>query len=49
MQTHDAIDTLLVESRRFPPPPEIAAKANAQPGIYEEAERDPEGWWAARA
>jgi acetyl-CoA synthetase len=28
------IDTLLLEERRFPPPPGFAAQANAQPGIY---------------
>jgi acetyl-CoA synthetase len=33
------------ESRRFPPPPAFAAAANAQPGIYEEAERDPIAFW----
>ena len=49
MQTKDAIDSLLVESRRFPPPPEIAKNANAQPGVYEEAERDAVGWWASWA
>ncbi len=46
MQTKDAIDTLLVESRRFPPPSELAKTANAQSGIYEEADRDPVAWWA---
>ena len=49
MQTKDAIDTLLIESRRFPPSPELAKTANAQPGVYEEAQRDPVGWWAAWA
>src|SRR5205085_901001 len=34
------IDTLLLEERRFPPPSEFAAQANAQPGIYDE------GWEA---
>jgi acetyl-CoA synthetase len=34
------IDTLLLEERRFPPPPEFAAQANAQPSIYDE------GWEA---
>ncbi|HZO49245.1 MAG TPA: acetate--CoA ligase, partial [Gaiellaceae bacterium] len=29
------IDTLLLEERRYPPPPEFAAQANAQPDIYE--------------
>ncbi len=31
-----AIDTMFLEERRYPPPPEFAAQANAQPGIYEE-------------
>jgi acetyl-CoA synthetase len=30
-----AIDTYQLEERRYPPPPEFAARANAQPGIYE--------------
>jgi acetyl-CoA synthetase len=30
------IDTLLLEERRFPPPPEFAARANAKPEIYDE-------------
>jgi acetyl-CoA synthetase len=30
-----AIDTLLLEERRYPPPPEFAAQANAKPDIYE--------------
>ena len=30
-----AIDALLLEERRYPPPPEFAAQANAQPEIYE--------------
>jgi acetyl-CoA synthetase len=29
------IETLLAEERRFPPPPEFAAQANAQPDIYD--------------
>ncbi len=35
-ETRD-IDHLLLEERRFPPPPEFAAQANAKPGIYDEA------------
>ncbi len=31
-----AIDTLLLEERRYPPPEQFAAQANAQPAIYEE-------------
>jgi acetyl-CoA synthetase len=32
-----AIDTMLFEERRYPPPPDFAAQANAQPDIYERA------------
>jgi acetyl-CoA synthetase len=31
-----AIDTLFLEERRYPPPPDFAARANAQPAIYDE-------------
>ena len=34
--TDQTIDTLFLEERRYPPPPEFAAQANAQPGIYDE-------------
>jgi len=44
----EAIEALLKEVRRFAPPPEFAAAANAQPGIYEEA-ADWESWWAGWA
>ena len=37
------IDTLFLEERRYPPPAEFAAQANAQPDIYE---RDPEEFWS---
>ncbi len=47
--THDTIEALFSEVRKFPPPPEFAANANAQPGIYEEAERDYQEWWAGWA
>jgi acetyl-CoA synthetase len=33
--TEHAIETLLAEERRFPPPPEFSAQANAQPDIYD--------------
>jgi acetyl-CoA synthetase len=36
------IDTYQLEERRYPPPPEFAARANAQPEIYE---RDFEEFW----
>jgi len=37
-----AIETIFTEERRYPPPPEFAAQANAKPGIYE---RDLEEFW----
>jgi len=37
-----AIDTLLLEERRYPPPPEFAAQANAKPAIYDQ---DFEAFW----
>jgi len=44
------IADLLQENRSFPPPPAFQANANINdPGIYERAERDPEGFWAAFA
>ncbi len=44
-----ALSAMLHETRRFDPPPEFAAHANAKPGIYEEATTDPVGWWEAQA
>ena len=41
-----AIETMFLEERRYPPPPEFAAQANAQPEIYE---RDFEEFWERRA
>jgi acetyl-CoA synthetase len=41
-----AIDTLFLEERRYPPPEDFAAQANAQPEIYE---RDPEELWGTEA
>ena len=43
------IENLLTESRTFPPDPAFAAAANAGPGLYEEAERDFEAFWARLA
>ena len=31
------IDTLFHEERTYPPPPDFAAQANAQPSIYDES------------
>jgi acetyl-CoA synthetase len=33
--TEHAIETLLAEERRYPPPGDFAAQANAQPDLYE--------------
>jgi acetyl-CoA synthetase len=41
-----AIETMLLEERRYSPPPELAAAANAQPDIYD---RDPFEFWAEEA
>jgi acetyl-CoA synthetase len=49
MNTAESIEALSQESRRFSPPPQFAARANAQPGIYEEAERDYLEFWASWA
>jgi len=44
------IDVLLHENRKFPPPDEVRAQALlSSPEIYEEAARDQEAFWAARA
>ena len=43
------IEALMAERRKFPPDPAFTAQANAQAGLYEEAERDFEGFWARQA
>ena len=44
------IEALLQEDRTFPPPDAFREQANmADPKIYEEAQRDPEGFWAKLA
>ena len=43
------LSVLLHEGRRFDPPAELAAHANAQPGIYEQAKADRLGFWAEQA
>jgi acetyl-CoA synthetase len=43
------IDSLEVEGRVFPPPPELAASAAAQPGIHARAAADPPAFWAGEA
>ena len=45
-----ALEALLSEERRFAPSKEFQKRANApDPGIYERAARDPEGFWAGWA
>ncbi|HEY0972718.1 MAG TPA: acetate--CoA ligase [Gemmatimonadales bacterium] len=44
------IDVLLSETRTFPPPEEFARDAVvSDTAVYEQAARDPEGYWAAEA
>jgi acetyl-CoA synthetase len=44
------LDVLLETEQTFPPPEEFARQANAiDPKIYEQADADPEGWWASWA
>ncbi len=46
MTDQAALDALLTENRRFPPPPDFAARAVvSDPGVYDEAE-DFESYWA---
>src|SRR5581483_7965636 len=45
-ETGQAIDTLFLEERRYPPPEEFAAQANAKPSIYDE---DFESFWDREA
>jgi acetyl-CoA synthetase len=45
-----SIESLLQESRRFPPPAAFAAGAHVRDRrLFEEAERDPEAFWARQA
>ncbi len=43
------IEVLLLEQRTFVPDPAFVAAANVTAALYEEAERDPEAFWAAQA
>ncbi|MDP9017694.1 MAG: AMP-binding protein, partial [Candidatus Eremiobacteraeota bacterium] len=49
MKTVGSIEALSHERRHFPPSPEFSAQANAQSGIYEEADADYEAFWASWA
>ncbi len=47
MTTADqTIETMLLEERRYEPPPDFAAQANAKPDIYD---RDPDEFWETEA
>ncbi len=44
------LEVLLGDEQVFDPPPEFTAQANASdPAVYEQADRDPEGWWESWA
>ena len=45
----ETIANLLQEDRRFPPPESVTAHANGKAELYEQAEADFEGFWAAQA
>ena len=45
----EGLSALLHETRTFPPPEEMVRRANARPGIYEEANADPVAFWAGQA
>ena len=47
--TGEELSALLHENRRFPPPPEFAAAAIAQPEIYERADSDRIAFWDEQA
>ena len=49
-ETHEeGLSALLHETRTFVPPADLAKNANAQPGIYAEADKDRIGFWEAQA
>ena len=45
----EGLSALLHETRTFPPPEALAKRANAQPGIYDEAKANPHAFWASQA
>jgi acetyl-CoA synthetase len=50
MDKEKTIEALLEERRTFEPPEAFTAQAViADAGVYAEAERDPEAWWASQA
>ncbi len=49
MPDQSAIENLFQEDRLFPPSPGFASGANAGPNLYEEAEKDWQGFWERQA
>ena len=47
--TEPALDALLHENRRFDPPADLARDANAQPALYDDADRDRLAFWEKQA
>jgi acetyl-CoA synthetase len=45
----EALENLLSEDRKFPPPPEFTAQANAKPGVHEAASADYLSFWQEQA
>jgi len=43
------IENLLQEDRTFPPSSDFTSRANAKPGLHEEAAADPVAYWEAQA
>jgi acetyl-CoA synthetase len=48
-QQDQGLSALLHEGRRFEPPEDFVAHANAKPGIYDDANADPVAWWEEQA
>ncbi len=46
---NETLENLSHEDREFPPSPEFAAQANGQASLYDEADKDHEGFWAEQA
>ncbi|NNF65670.1 MAG: acetyl-coenzyme A synthetase, partial [Acidimicrobiia bacterium] len=44
-----AIENLFAEDRKYPPSDDFTARANAKPGIHDEAEEDYLAWWHRQA
>ncbi|WP_108667839.1 acetate--CoA ligase [Euzebya rosea] len=48
--SESSLENLYHEGRAFPPPEAFVAQANvSDAGVYEQAAKDPEGWWASQA